>query len=52
MIVLLATLLLAQAQPEHQRKPVPVPDTSRPAAGSAIACRSIELLSALTSRVE
>jgi len=33
MIVLLATLLLAQAQPEHQRKPVPVPDTSRPAAG-------------------
>jgi hypothetical protein len=32
MIVLFATLLLAQAQPEHQRQGVPVPETSRPAA--------------------
>ena len=32
MIVLLATLLLAQAQPGHQRQGVPVPDTNRPAA--------------------
>ena len=32
MIVLLATLLLAQPQPEHPREPVPVPDTARPAA--------------------
>jgi F-type H+-transporting ATPase subunit a len=33
MIALLATLLLAQAQPEHAREPVPVPDTAQPAAG-------------------
>ena len=32
MIVLLATLLLAQAQPGHQRQGVPVRDTNRPAA--------------------
>ena len=32
MIVLLATFLLAQAQPEHAREPVPVPDTAQPAA--------------------
>ena len=32
MIALLATLVLAQAQPEHPRQAVPVPDASRPAA--------------------
>lgn len=32
MIALLATVLLAQAQPEHAREPVPVPDTAQPAA--------------------
>ena len=32
MIVLLATLLLVQAQPGHRRQGVPVPDTNRPAA--------------------
>jgi F-type H+-transporting ATPase subunit a len=32
MIVLLATLLVAQAQPEHARGPVPVPDASRSSA--------------------
>ena len=33
MIAVLAVALLAQAQPGHQREGVPVPDTSRPAAG-------------------
>ena len=32
MIAILAMLLVAEAQPEHQRQPVPVPETSRPAA--------------------
>jgi len=32
MIAVLALLLLAQAQPEHPREPVPVPDTARPSA--------------------
>jgi len=33
MIAVLALLVLAQAQPEHPREPVPVPDTARPSAG-------------------
>jgi len=33
MIVLVAALLLAQAQPEHHREGVPVPDTAQPASG-------------------
>ncbi len=32
MMAILAMLLVAEARPEHQRQPVPVPGTSRPAA--------------------